>query len=124
MPLYTYKHPTEELYTEVVQRMTDVHKYFDHNGLEWLRVFQSPQAAVDTFGSLDPFDRREFVKRTARKGMTVGDMWDESKKLSDKRASKVGKDYVKENTAAEYKKRTGKDHPHAEAIKTKFIKPS
>lgn len=121
MPLYTYKHPTEDLYTEVVQSMSEKHEYFDSNGLQWNRVFHSPQASVDTFGSLDPFSSREFVKRTAKKGMTVGEMWDESKKLSDKRESKVGKDFVRVNAENAYKHRTGKPHPLAPIPKSKYI---
>lgn len=113
MPIYTYESPDGIKRIDVVQRMNEEHKYF-HNGVEWKRVFEPPNASIDSFSNLSAFDRKGFVKRTAKKGMTVGDMWDESKKMSDIRAKKVGKDFVRENALNDYKHRTGKPHPHAD----------
>lgn len=110
MPNYLYQNPKTKEVIEVFQHMKDEHRYIK-DGVEWARVFESPQAAIDTFGTLDPFDSKAFVKKTARIGMTVGDMWDESKRLSQKRENILGKDTVKEKTKADYKYRTGLDHP-------------
>ena len=121
MPVYTYEHPTTKEQVDVVQRMTEPHVHFV-DGIEWARVFGVPSAKIDSLENLDPFDRRGFVARTARKGMTVGDMWDESKRLSDKRAKKTGKDEVKAKAEKDYTHRTGKAHPLADKTKPKFHK--
>lgn len=123
MPIYIYEHPNGKEQIEVVQRMTEEHAY-SKDGVQWKRVFALPAAKIDSFDNMDPFDRHAFIKRTATKGMTVGDMWDESSKLSEKRAKKVGKDFVKVNTENDYKFRTGKSHPFAEKPKLKHIEIS
>lgn len=113
MPIYVYEHPETQERVELVQRMTEPHTYIK-DGIEWRRVFESPNAAIDSFGNLDSSDRAGFVKQTAKRGMTVGDMWDESAKLSEKRAKKFGKDPVKEKAVNDYKKKCGgKSHPLA-----------
>jgi hypothetical protein len=119
MPIYTYEHPNGLQQVQVVQSMNEEHRYF-YDGVEWKRVFDSPHSTIDSFSKLSPFDKDGFVKRTAKKGMTVGDMWDESKKMSERREASVGKDFVKENAVNTYKHRTGKPHPHA-LPKTKFV---
>lgn len=113
MPTYVYEHPETGQTKEIVQRMSEPHEYSE-DGIQWRRIFDSPNASIDTFGNMSPFDKQAFIKQTAKKGMTVGDMWDESKRLSDKRAAKVGKDFVKVNAENEYKHRTGKAHPMSE----------
>jgi len=112
MPIYTYEHPDTGEIIEVVQTMNEAHVY-QRNGVTWKRVFLAPAAKVDSMENCNPFDQQDFVKRTARKGMTMGDMWNESKRLSEKRAKSVGKDPVKEKAINDYKKRTNKPHPHA-----------
>lgn len=121
MPIYIYKNDTTGEVKEVFQGMKDEHIY-EEDGIKWSRVFVNPNALVDTFNSLDPFDKNAFIKRTAKVGMNVGEMWDESKKLSEKRAKSVGQDYVKLNAQNKYKTLTGKDHPEAPKPKNKFIK--
>ena len=113
MPIYLYENPITKEVKEVVQRMTEEHVYSE-KGIVWNRVFEVPQAAVDTLSNIDPFDRRAFIKKTGElKSVTQGDLWDLSKDLSDKRAKKRGKDPVKAQTEAKYKHRTGKAHPLA-----------
>ena len=87
MPIYIYKHPETEEYIEVFQGMNDEHKYSDDSGLEWKRVFIAPNAAMDL--DANPFDRQSFVDRT-KGGGTMGDLWDRSKEMSDKRAAQSG----------------------------------
>ncbi len=99
---------TQEI-VEVIQTMKEDHVYFGPDGSQWDRVFVNPAALTDT--TIDPMSERNFKEKTGKKKMTLGDMWDKSKELSDMRISKLGHDPVKEKTAAEYKKKTKKDHP-------------
>tara|TARA_R100000005_G_C4969501_1_gene182988 strand:- start:770 stop:1141 length:372 start_codon:yes stop_codon:yes gene_type:complete len=109
MPLYVFKHPETGEEIEVIQSMKEDHKYVDDKGVTWDRVFFAANAAIDTQG--DCFSREDFARRTAKHGMTVGDMWDLSKDMSEKRAKKAGKDPVKEKYFKDYeKKRKGVKH--------------
>ena len=99
MPIYVYKHPTEERYEEVVQGMNDPHT-FSKEGIEWQRVFLSPNAAISTAN--DPFDGTAFVEKTANMKGTFGDMMDYSAELSEKRSEKRGFE--------NYEKKVGKKH--------------
>ena len=108
MPIYVYKHPTEERYEEVVQGMNDDHA-FSEEGVEWQRVFLSPNAAISN--SPDPFDGNSFVEKTANMKGTVGDMMDYSAELSEKRAERTGgEDPLKRKHFKEYEKLVGKKH--------------
>ena len=108
MPIYVYKHPTEERYEEVVQGMDDDHS-FSEEGVEWKRVFLSPNAAISN--NADPFNNISFIEKTANMKGTVGDMMDYSAELSAKRAEKTGgEDPVKRKHFEEYEKSVGKKH--------------
>ena len=73
MPIYIYKHPEEELYEEVVQGMNDPH-VFSKDGVEWQRIFLSPNASISS--NDDPFNSNNFVEKTANMKGTIGDMMD------------------------------------------------
>lgn len=78
-------------------------------GIKWKRVFTKPQAAIDT--QCDPHSVSDFVKVTNRKD-TIGSLWDRSAEMSERRAAKDGKDFVKEGFYDNYaKKRKGRQHP-------------
>jgi hypothetical protein len=111
MPIYVYKHPDEEKYREVFQGMNDEHVYSEE-GVEWKRVFLSPNASIDN--SIDPFSNQQFIDATYNKKGTVGDMMDLSAELSAKRAEKRGgTDPVKEKFYNKYaKERGGAEHPN------------
>jgi len=110
MPLYTYEHPKTKKQVTIIQKMTDSHEYVDEKGVKWNRVFHVPQAATDT--QIDPFSFNDFVKKTNNKKGTVGDLWDISADLSEKRKSKAGKDAIKEKTISDYEKKCkGVRHP-------------
>ncbi len=94
---------------------------FSEFGVQWERVFESPHAQVDTLSNVDPFNKNDFVKRTAKSGMTMGEMWSESAALSEKRAKMAGKDPVKEKAESNYKELTGKPHPMADKPKSKYF---
>ena len=110
MPIYVYEHPETGERKEVIQSMKETHEYSE-GGVKWKRVFVNPNSAIDT--KIDPDSSRAFIKKKDNKGMTLGDMFDLSKKLSQEREKKYGKDPVKEKTAAEYKRKTTKEHPLA-----------
>jgi hypothetical protein len=110
MPIYIYKHPEREEYTEVLQTMAEDHVYFDSEGLEWKRVFTIPNMAVDS--QIDPHSQKEFIDKTSNKKGSLGDMMDYSKELSQARSEKNGGiDPVKEKYYDEYAaKRKGAKH--------------
>jgi len=105
MPIYIYKHPTEEEYEEVIQSMNDPHTY-SKDGVEWERVFFAPNMAVSA--SDDPFSANNYVEKTANMKGTVGDLLDYSAELSERRAeANGGVDPVKEKALKDYSKKTG-----------------
>tara|TARA_R100000742_G_C4278006_1_gene100401 strand:+ start:2196 stop:2576 length:381 start_codon:yes stop_codon:yes gene_type:complete len=108
VPIYTYKHPTEERYKEVVQGMNDDHTYSE-DGVEWGRVWDIPNAAISS--NDDPFNSNNFVEKTANMKGTFGDMMDYSAELGEKRASKMGgEDPVKKQFFKDYENKVGKKH--------------
>lgn len=121
MPLYEYQHPNkEEKRVYVIQKMDDVHEYFDENGLKWNRVFGIPNARID--GEIDPFSERAFKEKTKDFKGTIGDLYDMSQELSEKRAKKRGGvDPVKDKSIKDYEKKTKKKHPNATKKKDKII---
>lgn len=110
MPIYIYQHPETGERKEIVQRMNEEHVYSEGD-TKWLRVFISASAQIDTFENLNPNNKQAFVKKTASKGMTMGQMWDESKRLSEKRAKHSGLDPVRQKAIERYHHLTGKPHP-------------
>lgn len=110
MPIYIYQHPTNESIVEVFQSMKDVHEYED-NGVKYKRLFSSPAASVDT--NINPDSSKEFCNKLANKNYTVGDLWDKSKELSDKRAAREGTDPIRDKYFEKYRKEhKGQEHPH------------
>ena len=108
MPLYTFTNGKE--FRDVFFHMDDEKKYVDETGFEWKRVFSRPSILMNS-STLDPFSAEEFSRSTEGKNYTVGDMWDRSAELSEKRERIVGEDPVKKKMYEDYKKRTKKDHP-------------
>ena len=111
MPLYTYINPKTKKIIEVVQSVHDEHIYVDKGGVEWQRVFTVPE--VNTQGTLKAnCSDKEFSEFTKNKKGTLGDMFDRSAELSEKRKKIYGKDPVKEKYFKDWsKKRKGKIHP-------------
>jgi len=109
MPIYLFKNPENGEILEVYQKMDEEHFYTDRDGIRWDRVFLSPNTSIDT--KIDENSPSDFVRKTAKKGMTIGDMWDESAKLSEKRRKSQGKDPIKEKAIKKYEDKTKKRHP-------------
>ncbi len=112
MPIYTFINPNTEEEIEIVQSMKEAHVYVDENGLEWRRKWTLPNAAIDA--DIDPFDKNAFNRKIdggAGKG-TMGELWDRSKEMSEKRKDKLGYDPVKQKYLDNYSKdRKGKKLP-------------
>lgn len=94
MPTYLFMHPETEETIELVQGMKDKHCYIDENGVEWSRVWVNPNTANATT-AMDPYSEKDFVAKTRGKNYSVGDMWNLSKELHEKRKQKEGKDPIK-----------------------------
>ena len=110
MPLYTFQHPDTEEVVEIVQNMSENHFYVDENGVEWKRVWETPNMNTDS--DVDPFSKEDFMRATEKKGMTLGEMQDLSKSLSKKREKSRGLDPVKNKTVTKYEKKCKKPHPN------------
>ena len=108
MPIYVYKHPTEERYEEIIQTMSEPH-VFSKDGVEWKRVFLPTRCSISA--NADPFNSNSFVEKTANMKGTFGDMMDYSKELSEKRAEKAGgEDPIKRQHFNRNEKEVGKKH--------------
>ena len=112
MPVYTFINPDTQDEVEVVQAMKEPHVYIDGDGLEWKRKWALPNAQIDA--EIDPFDKEAFKRKVgggSAKG-TVGELWDRSRELSEKRKQKLGYDPVKQAFEKKYSKdRQGKELP-------------
>tara|TARA_Y100000310_G_C20300701_1_gene631618 strand:+ start:82 stop:441 length:360 start_codon:yes stop_codon:yes gene_type:complete len=109
MPIYVFEHPTTGETREEVQRMNEPHVYIDGDKIEWKRVYTSSQLSTDI--KINPWSSKAFADATRDKNMSVGDLWDMSADLSERRESKVGGEdpILKKYNAKEKKKRKGKD---------------
>lgn len=108
MPIYTFKNPNTEEEIEVVQSMTDEHTHTDKNGVEWQRIYHSPNSAIDTKsdGSFE-----SFMRNTANKKGTMGELWDASHEASEARVKERGHDKVQKKHFKNYSdKRHGMKH--------------
>jgi len=111
MPVYAFQHPKTKEIIEVVQGMKENHTYTDEEGVQWERVWTSPNASIDT--NLDG-SKESFMKYTQnKKGATLGDLWDTSRRCSEMREREQGKDNIKDKYFNNYsKRRRGKKHQH------------
>lgn len=118
MPLYTYRNPKTGKTKDIIQSMNEPHVYSE-GGIEWQRVFTVPQASIDT--KIDPYDSKDFVEKSKTKKGTVGDLWDKSQELSNKRAHTEGYDPKKQKYYNHYKnrRRSKIEHPDVQKAKIK-----
>ena len=123
MPSYVYKHPRKGKYVEVIQTMTEQHIYIDSFGVNWDRVFVSPQALIKDY--IDPFSGEQYVEATKNKKGSVGDLQDLSEELYHKRmkSSPDGRDKVIDAFYDSWsKKRCGRKHPEDTRVKKKEVR--
>ena len=111
MPEYIYKHPNKEEYVSVIQRMNEEHMYLDENQLQWKRVLTCPKLNIDA--DIDPFNQNHYIEKTKNMKGSVGDLMDQSRELSEKRASiHGGDDPIKRKKLDDWSsKRGGMIHP-------------
>ena len=92
--------------------MNDVHEmYLD--GYKLRRLFEVPNAAIDS--QIDPFSAQDFVRKS--KAKNVGECWEESAAMAEKRQQKRGHDPVKEKF-----EKTFKTDRRGKKIKPQYIK--
>lgn len=111
MPIYLFQNPKTEKVIELFFGMNDKKEYRDEEGVEWKRLYSSPQ--LSTEASIDPWSNDDFVNKTSNTKGTIGDMLDRSAELSNKRASEYGGvDPLKQKYYDNYSKdRHGAKHP-------------
>ena len=116
MPTYSYQHPETEEIKEIIQAMDEDHKYIDEEGVEWARLWSSPQ--LNTEAPIDPWSKGDFVEKTAKGDGSMGDLWDRSREMSDARAKdNDGVDPIKEKYFKKYsKERMGAKHPEQKKV--------
>ena len=66
MPIYEYSHPETGEVIELVQKMSENHVHVDKDGVEWRRVFNVPNAAIDTAHHVNPESKSDFLKATEK----------------------------------------------------------
>jgi len=107
MPIYTFENPNSGKIVEVFQAMNDKHIYIDESGLEYRRLYSSPNMAIDS--QFDAFSSKDFAEKTRSKKGTIGDLINKSKELSEKRGGNVN-DPVLKNFYSSYQKDNGVKH--------------
>jgi hypothetical protein len=104
MPLYLFKNPKTGSIVSVFQSMSDDHVYSE-NGVKFERVFTIPNTVVET----EIQSAQQFVEKTGKMKGTLGEIWDYSQELSEKRAKQNGgEDPLRKKAEDSYsKKRKG-----------------
>jgi len=106
MPEYLFENPETGEVISVIQGIDEDHTYSE-DGLVFDRVFTVPNASIDS--DIDPFSAQQFNEKTKGMKGTMGDMWDYSKELSDKRKkAHGGEDPIRKKAEKKYsEKRQG-----------------
>lgn len=106
MPIYLFSNPKTNKIKHIFQEMNAEHTYSE-DGVVFERVYTVPNATIDS--QIDPFSSQKFIEKTGTMKGTLGEIWDYSKELSDKRAKSTnGQDDVRIKAENKYsKKRRG-----------------
>lgn len=111
MPEYLYQHPKTGEVKSIIQSIHEKHEFVDEQGVVWSRIFTVPQMSIDTKMDAST-DTKTFARLTGNKRGSLGDLFDQSKELSEARKKMYGKDPVKKKYWENWsKKRKGKKHP-------------
>lgn len=104
MPQYLFRNPKTGSVVQIFQFMNEDHVYSE-SGVQFERVFTSPNAQIDSTVE----SAEKFVEKTGKMKGTLGEIWDYSQELSEKRASKNdGVDPLRKKAEENYsKKRKG-----------------
>ena len=106
MPEYLFENPDTGEVISVVQGINEEHTYSE-DGKVFERVFTVPNASIDS--DLDPFSAQQFTDKTRNMKGTMGEMWDYSKELREKRKKiSGGEDPIRKKAEKKYsEKRKG-----------------
>lgn len=106
MPIYLFKNPKTGKIVSVFQQMNEEHIHSE-DGIKYERVFTVPNAQIDS--DIDVDSSEKFIEKTGKMKGTLGEIWDYSQELSNKRAEKNGGiDPVRQKAEEKYsKKRRG-----------------
>jgi hypothetical protein len=111
MPIYLFQHPSSKEVIEIKQRISDRHEYIDEHGVMWNRIFTVPYTSVPNMTRIDATSEQEFMKKTQDFQGNMGDLFDASKDLSEKRKEIMGNDPVQQKFYKKYSKdRKGLKH--------------
>jgi len=121
MPLYSFIREEDGKIEDVFFHMDDKKIYNGKDGKEigkWKRIWLKPRMSVDSI-AIDPYSSNDF-NRVTNKGGKLGDLWDRSEELSQKRVDRDGIDPVKQTFYEKYKKtHKGNSHPQEKKEKSK-----
>lgn len=118
MPTYLFQNP-ETLETKEVILAVNEDKVFILNGVKWDRIFTVPNASIDT--RIDAMSQKQFVEKTRDKKGKIGDLFDQSRELSEKRNKSIGVDPVKLDYYKRWSEKRKRDHPDIRKNKAKQI---
>lgn len=114
MPIHQFYHEesgdTIDVYVPA-SAPTEQHSQQTHEGKVYRRVYAAPLAARDIgYGDGTAAD---FRRKTSgeKRGLKVGDLWEISAEMSERRKQQQGVDVVKEQHYATYEKEYGEKHP-------------
>ena len=115
MPLYSFIDLSTGATEDLFFTMKDAPKtgsVIQHEGRKLRRELTTSQLATAGIKPIDPHSQKAFRDKTgSMKGGTLGQLWDLSRELSEKRAAKEGVDSVKEAYYTEYsKQKKGRTH--------------
>ena len=103
MPIYCFEHPKTGEQKEILLGINDKHEFVDDKDVRWNRVYSFNLCVKG--GQLDPWNNKDYLRKTGEMKGTIGDMWDLSKEMSERRAKDNGGiDPIKEKKLAEDKK--------------------
>jgi hypothetical protein len=88
MPQYTFLNEETNETIDVIMSMKEPHVYIDKDGKEWSRVFYAGQASVDSHYNC--WSQQKFLEKTNTPRATMGDIFDRSAELSEKRKQETG----------------------------------
>ncbi len=95
MPLYTFSCGKKS--QDIFYNSKDVPSIGSEiiiDGKTWVRVATIPNYAIDEISKINPFDEKDFIKRTANHKGNMGELFDLSQQLSDQREEIAGKDNI------------------------------
>jgi hypothetical protein len=118
MPVYLFQNP-ETLETKEVILTVGEEKIFVLNGVKWDRIFTVPTASIDT--KIDPMSQKQFVDKTRGKKGKLGDLFEQSRDLSEKRSKSIGIDPLKSDYYKRWSEKRNRDHPDIRKNRAKAI---